>query len=288
MEAATGISTSLDIKKKKKYVKEERVNHLNGTSTYMSGNEMIIQPTTFRDSSAAATFLNIFLGLLLGAAIVWFLAVPATKQNIYADANKQITDANSKMAAEVTRVQGLEDQITEYQAKVDEAQNTMKEAEDKAASYEDLLKASSLLIGGDQSAAAAALEKIEADTLDGAGKDLYNTIQKNVKSLMYNNYKNAGDVAYVAQDYSTAAENYDKAAENDPDNYEALQMLGMSYFNMGDTDSADGVFKEFIQKFPGQASLVEGYITNQNAAARNSTSSTTPETDENGNPVSTA
>ena len=84
-----------------------------------------------------------------------------------------------------------------------------------------------------ESAAAAALEKIEADTLDGAGKDLYNTIQKNVKSLMYNNYKNAGDVAYVAQDYSTAAENYDKAAENDPDNYEALQMLGMSYFNMG-------------------------------------------------------
>ena len=288
VEAATGISTSLDIKKKKKYAKEERVNHLNGTSTYMSGNEMIIQPTTFRDSSAAATFLNIFLGLLLGAAIVWFLAVPATKQSIYADANKQITDANSKMAAEVTRVQGLEDQITEYQAKVDEAQNTMKEAEDKAASYEDLLKASSLLIGGDQSAAAAALEKIEADTLDGAGKDLYNTIQENVKSLMYNNYKNAGDVAYVAQDYSTAAENYDKAAETDPDNYEALQMLGMSYFNMGDTDSADGVFKEFIQKFPGQASLVEGYITNQNAAARNSTSSTTPETDENGNPVSTA
>ena len=164
----------------------------------------------------------------------------------------------------------------------------MKEAEDKAASYEDLLKASSLLIGGDQSAAAAALEKIEADTLDGAGKDLYNTIQENVKSLMYNNYKNAGDVAYVAQDYSTAAENYDKAAETDPDNYEALQMLGMSYFNMGDTDSADGVFKEFIQKFPGQASLVEGYITNQNAAARNSTSSATPETDENGNPVSTA
>ena len=45
VEAATGISTSLDIKKKKKYVKEERVNHLNGTSTYMSGNEMIIQPT---------------------------------------------------------------------------------------------------------------------------------------------------------------------------------------------------------------------------------------------------
>ena len=200
-----------------------------------------------------------------------------------------VKNASGKIpAAEVTRVQGLEDQITEYQAKVDEAQNTMKEAEDKAASYEDLLKASSLLIGGDQSAAAAALEKIEADTLDGAGKDLYNTIQKNVKSLMYNNYKNAGDVAYVAQDYSTAAENYDKAAENDPDNYEALQMLGMSYFNMGDTDSADGVFKEFIQKFPGQASLVEGYITNQNAAARNSTSSTTPETDENGNPVSTA
>ena len=126
VEAATGISTSLDMKRKKKYAKE-KVNKLTGTTTYMSGNEMIIQPTTFRDSSAVATFINIFLGVLLGGAVVWFLVVPGTRQSINASANKQVTDANSKMASEASKVQGLEDEISDYQAKVDAANQTMEE-----------------------------------------------------------------------------------------------------------------------------------------------------------------
>ena len=77
VELATGMSTSLETKHKKKYAREETVNRLTGATTYMSGNEMIIQPATFRESSAVATFLNICLGLILGGAIVWFLAVPA-------------------------------------------------------------------------------------------------------------------------------------------------------------------------------------------------------------------
>ena len=69
MELATGMSTSLETKHKKKYAREETVNRLTGATTYMSGNEMIIQPATFRESSAVATFLNICLGLILGGAI---------------------------------------------------------------------------------------------------------------------------------------------------------------------------------------------------------------------------
>ena len=120
VELATGISTSLDVKRKKKYAKE-KVDRLSGTVTYMNGNEMIIQPTTFRDSSAVATFINIFLGIVLGAAVVWFLVVPSTRQSIYEKANAQVTDANSQMAAQVSRVQGLQEEIDGYQSKVDAA-----------------------------------------------------------------------------------------------------------------------------------------------------------------------
>ncbi|MDO5425638.1 MAG: tetratricopeptide repeat protein [Eubacteriales bacterium] len=290
VEAATGISTSLDVKRRKKYAKDEKVNRLTGTTTYMSGNEMIIQPTTFRDSSALATFINIGLGLLLGGAIVWFLVVPATRQSIYAEANKQVTDANSKMAAEVTKVQGLEDEIAEYQAKVDEANNTMEEAQKKADSYDDLLEASRLFISGDQTAAATALDKVDAASLDGEGEKLYEAILANVQTLMFNNYRNAGDIAYVAGNYTTAAENYERATQANPDDYETLQLLGMSYYYLGDTDNSDAVFKEFIQKFPAQSYLVEAYIVNQSATARNSSETDADgnpvqETDENGNPV---
>ena len=121
----------LDVKRKKKYAKE-KVDRLSGTVTYMNGNEMIIQPTTFRDSSAVATFINIFLGIVLGAAVVWFLVVPSTRQSIYEKANAQVTDANSQMAAQVSRVQGLQEEIDGYQSKVDAANKAKEEADKKA------------------------------------------------------------------------------------------------------------------------------------------------------------
>ncbi len=141
VELATGISTSLEVKHKKKYAREETVNRLTGATTYMNGNEMIIQPATFRESSAAATFFNIFLGLILGGAIVWFLAVPATRQSVNASANKQVTDANTKMAQQVAQVQGLEEQIETYQSEVDAANKTKDDANKKVESYDQLLKA---------------------------------------------------------------------------------------------------------------------------------------------------
>ena len=217
VEAATGISTSLDMKRKKKYAKE-KVNKLTGTTTYMSGNEMIIQPTTFRDSSAVATFINIFLGVLLGGAVVWFLVVPGTRQSINASANKQVTDANSKMASEASKVQGLEDEISDYQAKVDAANQTMEEANAKAESYEELLAAADLYISNpnNQAQAAEALGEIKAESLSGAAQDLYDHMMEAISDYVYNDAINAANTAYTNKNYQEAIEQYEKALEAKP------------------------------------------------------------------------
>lgn len=289
VEAATGISTSLDVKRKKKYAREEKVNRFTGTMTYKSGNETIIQPATFRESSAVATFLNIFLGLVLGGAIVWFLVVPATRQSIYAVANEQVTNANSKMASEVARVQDLEEEIEGYQAQIDEANATMEAANTKAASYEDLMEVSRLFISGDQTAAAQALEQVDSESLDGTGEELYNAIMDNLRSLMYTNYRNTADQAYMSGDYATAAEYYQLAVETDPTNADALLYLGMSYYNQGNTTEADRVFNEFQQLFPARASEVEGYIVNHDTTSgtqeTNADGTAVQETNADGTPV---
>ena len=160
MELATGISTSLDVKRKKKYAKE-KVDRLSGTVTYMNGNEMIIQPTTFRDSSAVATFINIFLGIVLGAPVVWFLVVPSTRQSIYEKANAQVTDANSQMAAQVSRVQGLQEEIDGYQSKVDATNKAKEEADKKADSYDEILQATNYYLANDMTKATDAFNQIE-------------------------------------------------------------------------------------------------------------------------------
>lgn len=279
VEAATGISTSLDVRRKKKYAKE-KVNKLTGTTTYMNGNEMIIQPTTFRDSSTVATFLNIILGLVLGGAIVYFLIVPGTKQSINESANQQITAANSKMAAESARVQGLEKEIEDYKDKIKEAENTMDEADKKAESYENILSAAKLYVEGDQTGVAETLTNVEQDSMTGTGKELYETLKTAVGDAVYQAARNTADTAYVQKDYDTAIENYLKALDAKEDDYEAMLYLGFSYFGKGDTENSDRIFKEIVQKFPAQAASVQGYITSDTESGTGE--SETDETNEDG------
>ena len=64
----------------------------------VSGDTVIIPPT-FRETSTAATMLNIGIGLVLGALVVWFLIGPANTQRI----NRQADELVGKPVALMTK-----------------------------------------------------------------------------------------------------------------------------------------------------------------------------------------
>lgn len=265
IEEATGIGTNLNNNKKfKRTVKntaEEK--KFMGPITYMSGNDTIIQPTTFRDSSTAATFLNIFLGFLLGAAVIWFLAIPANTRKINQEANQQVTDANTKLASEVAKVENLTAEIEEYQAKVDDANNTMTAAQEKADGYDILLQAANQYLAGDLNGAGTSMAGIAADSLDGNAKVLYDTLSATVRATMYASVYNEGATAYASGDYATAAEKLKRATEIDDTQYDAWQYLSFAYYNMGDTANSDVMFAETIRRFPAYEATLKPYIVDQ-------------------------
>lgn len=272
IEDATGKSTSLN-KKHKKYEKEREEEKVTGTLRYMSGTEMVIQPTTFRDSSTIATFINIILGILLGGAIVWFLIVPANRQTVNEEANQKVTDANTKLATESVKVQELQDQIDDYVEQAERAEKDRDDALAKAESYEDLLAVAHVYVSGDQTTAANLITTLNADDFTGNAKTLYESLSSGVQSSLFTQYYNAGTAAYYPSgDYVTAIEQLSKAVEADPqrvqaDHYNALLYLGMSYYYTGDTTNADRIFQQIVQYYPAQASSVQGYNTNASAAA---------------------
>ena len=282
VELATGISTSLDSKKKKRYAKE-KVDRLNGTITYMNGNEMIIQPTTFRDSSAVATFINIFLGIILGVAVVWFLVIPSTKQEIYEEANKQVTDANAKMASQTSKVRGLEEEIEGYQSKVDEANRIKDEANKKADSYEEILEAANAYLVGDTTKAAEVLGNVDADSMDGKGKELYESLNGVLSDYVFQEAYNAGTVAYAAGDYAKAIEQLKKATEAKATDYNSWHYLAFAYRNSNDITNANKIFREIIQRFPTQATAnnISAYITEEGTGTAD-TAGTTSDDDTAG------
>ncbi len=264
IEEITGKSTSLGTRKKR--VASEKEEGMGGTLRYISGNETIIQPTTFRDSSTVATFINIVLGILLGGAIVWFMVVPASRQSVQDAANKQVTDANMKLASETARLQDLQDEIDEYSAQADAADADRDKALDKAASYEELLGVADLYVQGKQSEAVDSLSSLDAAQFEGNALKLYENLMGAVSGALFSQYYTAGTTAYAAGDYQTAAEQLTLAVESDPEgaqtnHYDALYYLGFAYFNQGNTAKSDEIFREIVTKYPAQAGNVQGYIS---------------------------
>ncbi len=289
IEEATGVGTNLNGSKKYrrtvKAVEEEK--KILGPTTYMSGNDVIIQPTTFRDSSTMATFLNIFLGFLLGTAVIWFLAIPANTRRINQTANQQVTDANTKLASESAKVESLTAEIEEYQAQIEEANQTMEDAQKKADGYDILLQAANQYIGGDQTGAGTSLAHADADSFTGNAKTLYDTLLNSVKSTIYAALYSEGATAFSQGDYTTAAEKLKQATETDETQYDAWYYLAFSYYNQGDTENADKILAETIVRFPAYEATLTPYISNASVltAAKAGTSAETQETDADGNVV---
>ena len=266
IEEATGVGTNLNKNKGSKRFRktvdgEEKEQHMLGPVSYRNGNDVIIQPTTFRDSSAMATFLNIFMGFVLGAALIWFLGIPANTRKINQEASKSVTDANTKLASETAKVTSLEKEIEDYQAKVDEANETMQAAKDKADGYDTILKAANEYLSGDQNKAGTTLGDIEADSLEGDAKTLYETLLGSVKGAMYSSLYSQGATEYASGDYKAAAETLKKATEADETQYDAWYYLAFAYYNLNDTKNADKTFAETIVRFPQYEEVLSQYIT---------------------------
>lgn len=263
IEDVTGRGTSLS--KRGRKLARDREETVSGTLRYMSGTEMVIQPTTFRDSSTVATFINIVLGILLGGAIVWFLVVPASRQAINDDANRQITDANTKLAAEAVRAQELEDEISGYEKQVEDANQERDEALVKMESYDGLLAAASQYITN-PSAAGTAVAALDGEVFDGNAKALYDSMAGAVSLNLFTEYYSAGTTAYVQGDFATAALKLQDAVDADPERKsaqhgDALLYLGMAHIQLGDQTSANAAFEELQEHYPDKAAQVAGYYS---------------------------
>ena len=264
IEDVTGKSTRVG--KKHWRFEKEKEEAVSGTLRYMSGTEMVIQPTTFRDSSTIATFINIILGILLGGAIVWFLVVPANRQEVNDEANRQVTDANTKLASEAARAQDLQDEIDGYKSQVDSANQDKEDALKKAQSYDDLLAAVNKYVSGDVSGASTAVAALDASDFDSNAKTLYDSMASAVGTSLFSQYYNTGATAYLAGDYTTAADQLQKAVDADTerkssDYAQAMLCLGISYYQLGQQDKANEILNKFTEYYPNQASQAQGYIT---------------------------
>ena len=245
----TGTQTSLEPRRfgRRERTEEQREDE---RERVVSGDTVIIPPT-FRETSTAATMLNIGIGLVLGALVVWFLVGPANTQRINRQADEKVVEYSGKMASQEAQLNQLQSQVDSLNETTASAQQQIQTAQDTVASYENLLKAVEAQQQGNTSNATNALTEVNPEALSVDARAVYDTIYKSMQSTMFQELSDSGVSAFDDSNYTEAIDKLSKAKNINDSDYTVLNYLAHAYRLSGDTDNAISVFQEIIDKFPG-------------------------------------
>ena len=220
--------------------------------TYTSGNETIIQPAVYKENTGLNVVLNIFIGFIVGVALMWFLALPAKVQSVRSEANEQIREYSDQISAKQSEIDSLEADIEDLEASLDELE-TVEEETDAAESYVNLIDAYTSYIAGDTETAASLLESVVCDELSDNAQSIYNEMYAVLYAEEIEELYQTGSSAYSSGDYEAAVAALSQVVEVEAaygDGY-AVYYLARSYENLGENELAVEMFEIFIENYPG-------------------------------------
>lgn len=244
---------------------------------YQSDNEIIIQPLNVKEQKGGgvSTLLNIGLGLIIGAAAMYFLVVPAAVSNANNKAKVAYTDLGNQLDAKTSRVQELEIEVKNLQTEIAELNQELEGyvGDDGTLQTIDnlLAAATAYLETMDVQQTAANLESIAANVTieetSEAFQKLYNTLLTTIGPQLSLTYYEEGYTAYRSEDYKLAIENLSRAVYYDATNSEALYQLGNAYRKSGDEENALLTYQKIVELFPNteNARKAQQYITEPTA-----------------------
>lgn len=219
---------------------------------YKVNNDTVVQPPAYKDTSIFSTILTIGLGFLVGAAMVWFLFVPARTQTINRIANEKVSEYSAMMASQTAEMTNLQNELESLKATYASSTQDLEEAEKKIESYEYLIQASGALAREDYPGVGTFLAEVDQTLLSATAKEAYNSIYSTAKTTVYRQLKENGMNAFDNEDYESAIEYLAQAyeASEEPD-YEVMNYLAHAYRHSGRTTDSDLVFQAIIDAFPG-------------------------------------
>lgn len=234
---------------KKKKKKKEAIE-------YSLGNETIIQPAhrMVKEIAGRFTLMNIVLGAAIGAAIVWYLIVPAVDESKTDKRNKETIEYSQRINAMEAQISALTRTLDGYRADSADSEEAVQTAAVTADSYENLMLALEQYNSGNYSEdmVADTLLKINRASLGEGGQTEFDSLTEGVYPAACSTKYDSGVASLNVANYETAIESLMQVVRMNEsyDDGGALLALGNAYLENGDSEAATTYFKRVNELFP--------------------------------------
>lgn len=221
----------------------------------LSGNDVIVPPTTYKEpSNGAITVINILIGVIIGAAIIWFLIMPARLQSQMQDYNKTLTNYSEQLSNSNAEITSLKAQVDKLTADNDELKSTVDNVGitvDNVAYYDAIIAGAYAYMADDKLAAAEAVVDVDMTQVTStAAANIYNTIKSQCFEESATELYTQGYDYYRENEYTNAVAYLERSIKLNPDYVEAYYHLALSYNALKEQDKAREYYQIIVDRFP--------------------------------------
>lgn len=227
----------------------------------ISGNDVIIPRNSYKEpSSGVFTVLSILLGVVIGAAMIWYLVVPAKLANVNYDNNLIVKEYSERISENAIDIANLKQQIENLTKERDSLSTELEiyaGTNGQSKMYSLLIDATNAYVSSDFATAVVLLQKIDIALLPTqTAKDVFNTMYENLAGGA-SRFRTTGVKAYTEGDYISAINNLAAALCYDSADDEAAYFMYVSYEAIGETEKAYEGYLQFAEQFPESAYLTD-------------------------------
>ncbi len=215
--------------------------------------------STYReDKPNFIAFITFFLGILIGVAVIYYMAVPNIRQSIMEEYNRKERDYSAMLSAKDVEISTLKSNIRILENKVDDLERTLRREEgytlidyepliDLLYMYQEFLKQDVPSLEEAEELLASAEQLDMSNMTDLSAAALYNDMMDGIKEKAGILYLEEGMIYYAGGDQATALNWMEKAYDCIPDEPEVLYHLARIYHNQGDLTQAKALYEILVE-----------------------------------------
>ncbi len=251
----------------------------------MSISSQIVPITSYReDKPNFMAFITFFLGLLIGVAVIYYMAVPNIRQSIKEEYNQRERDYSAIVSAKDVEISSLESNIRILETKVEDLERTIRREEgytlidyepflDLYYKYQEYLKIEVPKLEQTEELITAAENLDMTEMTDLSTVALYNDMVAVLRAKAGVQSLEEGVVLYNNENHADALPLLEKAYTYMPNEPEVLYHLARIYHGLGDLEQAKALYEILIEDHPDsirsqEAATYLGYVNEalENAA----------------------